>query len=220
MSQQAGRRQRRDVTPIVHSYVLTWAVWTSAIVLLILAGCSNPSSPDGANKRHTDHDEPRSASDAPSPSEPSHPGSQDKASPPLILVYVPELAPFAPDLHSAPPELTADEQSAFDHQWRQLRPRVAASCTPRVLAGMSRWQIAETGKVVLAEGWIDSLLLRPQRATPDGARVLLSHPVEEGIELPAHREVVKRRLIVAVEFDRQRATILNTYLNIRGWTEE
>jgi hypothetical protein len=135
------------------------------------------------------------------------------------IIWVAEMEPFGQEF-SSPAILPSGEIEAFDQAWEGVRANVAVQISPESLITISRWAVTETKGLSLTKGWIAHVPMHPIGLTQDGNQALFSQSTQEGIPLPAHSPIVRRRLVVAAVYDRARHSVPQVYISIRGWAEE
>lgn len=148
------------------------------------------------------------------------PSARPAPAPDVRVVFVPEMQPLAPDVSETPPAVAGADLAGFRVAWEQVRGAAEAAATPEALAGVSLWAREQTTGARLPRGWIDELPMEPMARTAAG-RPVFGQPAERSTaDLPSHLPIVKRRVVVAAEYDAATRTITRVFVTIRGWVEE
>ena len=147
-------------------------------------------------------------------------GKIPPATPAPSLVFIPEMEPFPGKFDKPPPTLSKERLERFRQEWQDVGPRLQQAVTAQSLTDIARWAKEQTARARPAPNWPAKLSLQPHGLDESGDKLLLTHEIPQGVELPSHSPIVHRRLVIAAVFDVSAGMIETVYITIRGWAEE
>jgi hypothetical protein len=105
-----------------------------------------------------------------------------------------------------------DDLKHIKEEWHRLAPAIATHVTPAQVRSLSRWALPQMAQYVRTPD-IAPAELTPIYVAPKGEHILLEATLDT---LPTHSSVVTRWLKVFVLYDRQRQSIADVTVTIRG----
>ena len=139
---------------------------------------------------------------------------------PPRLAFLQEMEPLPGGFDRPLPTLSKETLARVRLAWEALGPRLQDAVTAKSLADISRWAKTQTQRATLPPHWPAKLTLKPSGCDASGQRIRFSHPVEQGVELPSHQPLVRRRVVITTVFNLPTQRIETVTVTIRGWVEE